>query len=164
MISADKPRLSSTVCQALRLAAGADCFQRAVILSVLTLLCHWGFFYVETDPQGFAAGQPKAQEHGRSCSAVFFLNIAMTNSDNSSILFFLFFPKSQHFKQTMVKKHRAVHCFFYTNIYLESEEKQIITWLPCKLLHVPETNNEQENVVGESFLDIYRNKNEQACD
>lgn len=36
--------------------------------------------------------------------------------------------------------------------------KLLITWIPCKLLHIPETNDEQENVAGESFLDICRIK------
>lgn len=59
------------------------------------------------------------------------------------------------------KGSTLVVCIYYTiqkSIELQFEEKQIITWLPCKLLHVPQTNNEQENVVGESFLDIYRIK------
>lgn len=41
---------------------------------------------------------------------------------------------------------------------LQPEEKQIITWLPCKLFHVSEANNEQENVVGESFLNVCKIK------
>lgn len=38
-------------------------------------------------------------------------------------------------------------------------KKKGITWLPSKLFHIPETNNEEKNVVGESFLDICRENN-----
>lgn len=57
----------------------------------------------------------------------------------------------------MTNKHRH-HTVFFLSIYVEFEVKPI-TWLPCKLLHVPETHDEQEDVVGESFLDIYRIRN-----
>lgn len=147
MISADKPRLSSTVCLALRLAAGADCFQRAVILSVLTLLCHWGLLV-------------RVKEG--AVQQIFFFFFLILQWQILTICRFLFQKVSFWNRQNMVNKGSTlVVCIYYTiqkSIELQFEEKQIITWLPCKLLHVPQTNNEQENVVGESFLDIYRIK------
>lgn len=76
MISADRPRLSSTACLALTLAEGADCFQRAVIEKRPALIPHSALshslrFVGEKDPQGVAVGQPKAKQKGRSCAADF---------------------------------------------------------------------------------------------
>lgn len=37
------------------------------------------------------------------------------------------------------------------------EEKEL-TWLPCKLFKIPDADDEQQDVVGESLLDVCRNQ------
>lgn len=115
----------------------------------------------ETDPKGVAVGQAKAQQQGRSCSADF-LNILSWQA-------LTICGGCQKFISTTVNRPGAERCLFeftktYKNKLLKcSLRKHIITWVPCKLLHIPETNNEQENVACESFLDIYKYKERRKC-
>lgn len=163
MISADRTRLSSTVCLALRLAEGADCFSgchrgkpssHPSLCSVAFTEVCWG----DRSPR-CCSGSTKSRAAGQELLSRFSFTLTSAQPfvevcKNSAL---------EIDKQwwTNLEQHAVyLNLLQYKKnpIKLPFEGKQIITWVPCELLHIPETNDEQQNVAAKSFLDIYRIK------
>lgn len=114
LISADKPHLSSPVCLVFRLTGGADFSEGCHSLcSHSTPVCG------EMEPKDIEVRQQTADEKGGNCSADIYFHV-----NNGNI------------------KKDTLYWLFTFGSQIVVEQKKGITWLPRKLLHIPEANNE----------------------